>query len=142
MDRDELLVQRYENEDRIIGERTTALLLGNAFLFIGFVELANVSEARLWFLLLLPSVGLLFTFSALRLNHLSAQTLDSFKRVLGEEPGDEAARIVRDGFPDPSASSPGVMRKLNVYVLQVWGFALLFVVLWLGSMIWAVMEWS
>ena len=73
-----LLLQRFHNEDRNLGERTNVLLLANAFLFVGFVALERADNETLILDLAVPIIELCLTLIASYLNLLSVRAQHYF----------------------------------------------------------------
>lgn len=124
-----LLVQRHDNEDRTLAERTNIFLLGNAFLFAGFAALhpsfPNLDLMRYT----IPSVGICLTLLGAYLNYMSIKAINHFKEIL---------RSMPYGLEHYPETAPKILRNsvFKFDAVFIFWIPALMVTLWSISLIW------
>lgn len=135
-----ILLQRHINDDRLVGERSTAFLTGSSILFLGFVVLLQ-SLPISWLLRVIPTLGIALSVLAMLSNWRTSRGLsfweDKEKEI--EQKGD-AFHYMKERKMEPhrvyERQTP--LTKLRNRHIFAFAFPAVFIILWVSSLVWAI----
>ena len=148
----EILLRRQISEDRIVTERTNIFLAGSSFLFLAFVMLLTSNQDTIifiWLRILLSIVGIFLAFLLYCLNRSAINALNSWH--IGQEKIEKEApefAYMRENEIAPHITPiqrPGEKRSwlkkspLTIEIIYAVSLPLTFFLLWLGSLVAAVL---
>jgi len=148
----DILLRRQISEDRIVTERTNIFLAGSSFLFLAFVMLLTSNQDTIifiWLRILLSIVGIFLAFLLYCLNRAAINALNSWHIWQGkiEREAPEFA-YMRENEIAPHITPiqrpvklRGWLKKspLTIEIIYAVSLPLTFFLLWLGSLVAAVL---
>ena len=140
-----ILLQRHINDDRLMGERSSAFLAGSSILFVGFVMLLQFIRIS-WILCSIPFLGLILCLFAIFSNGRTKRGLDfwmkceewlekngsSFDYMREKRKMDTQEMDILPSSVDKHAGLFNIKNRI-IYAFIVPG---IFIALWVGSLVW------
>jgi hypothetical protein len=142
-----VLLKYQMNENRVLAERVSIFLLGSSFLFLGFVTLLE-HESR-FLQLLVPSLGIVLSLLTLFYNWAAHESLNFWRHHLNKIENKIEGKAVGGLFvymksEKISPNDLDVRNKGRLYSTLIRfpifsiGVPLVFLVLWICSLIWVI----
>jgi len=138
-----ILLQRHLNDDRLLGERSTIFLASSSILFLGFVALPDAAMA---FRIFIAVVGLVLCFLILCSNWRTKKGLDFWENAEGKLENKNAISFnyMREErilphliYKEMKKGRMGwLFSRIRNRVIFTYYLPLLFIGLWIGSIIW------
>jgi hypothetical protein len=136
----DILLQRHINDDRLVGERSTAFLAGSSILFLGFVVLLQ-SIPISWILYVIPALGIILSVLAVLSNWRTSRALNFWddKRKEIEQKGDSFDYMrQREMEPHRAYEKQTRLTKLRNRHIYAFAFPAVFIILWVSSLVWVI----
>jgi len=133
-----ILSERHLNDDRLMNERSSIFIASSSILFAGF---AVLNEGGLALRIVICILGVILSGLAIRANYRTSQGLgfwDEKEREIEENSEEEPFTYMRDHKMMAHGvykRAGGCLRNRHIYTYCV---PLVFILLWVGSFVWAL----
>jgi len=133
-----VLLQRHMNDDRLMGERSSAFLAGSSILFLGFILMLQFFPPSRTLCMIIPILGLLLCLCAIFSNGRTSKGLDFWmehEEELEKRGCSFAYMKERNMLPSSVKKHVGLF-KIKNRIIYTWFVPGIFLVLWVCSLIW------
>jgi len=135
-----ILLKRHLNDDRLMGERSSIFIASSAILFGGFAVLTGHPLALR---IIICVVGTVLCILAIRANHRTKRGLDFWdekESKLENYSHDELFISMREREVQPSMVYNKIGQCFRNRDIFTWYIPIAFILLWIGSFVWALIE--
>ena len=143
----DILLKRHINDDRLMGERSTAFLAGSSILFLGFVALVHFFQNSRILFIIIPILGFglcLLAFCSNRRTGIGLHFWEEHEKKLEKEGCSFAYMREKQMAPHlvyqrvERAKMGWLLKGMRNRIIFAYYIPAIFSVLWLGSLIWVL----
>lgn len=134
-----ILLQRHINDDRLMGERSTAFLAGSSILFLGFATLLHIMKTDSWLCILIPILGFSLSVLSILSNRRTSKGLEFWEKNEKEiEQKGDSFDYMRQRAMEPYHvyDQQKKLTGLRNRWIYTYAFPGVFIILWFSLLIW------